>query len=104
MPCHETDAASRSPAASLSESQVPMSTTSQYLAKAGSILTLAASLAVFAATAPVLADTARPSACTSDVFRLCNNEVPRVDKMISCLKKSRAVLSPSCRASVNGRK
>lgn len=81
-----------------------MSTSTQRLARAGSILTLASLLAAIAAATPALAGNERPAACTSDVFRLCNNEVPRVDKMISCLKKSRSVLSPGCRANVNGGK
>lgn len=69
------------------------------------MLTLAATLGAIIAPAPALAGNERHgAACTSDVFRLCNNEVPQVDTMISCLKKSRAALSPGCRASVSGRK
>jgi hypothetical protein len=83
----------------------PMSTTIQCLARAGTILALAAMLAAIGAPVQALAGDERHAACTSDVFRLCNNEVPRVDNMISCLKKkSRAIVNPGCRASVNGKK
>jgi hypothetical protein len=61
-------------------------------------------LAGIGAPAQALAGNERRAACTSDVFRLCNNEVPRVDHMISCLKKSRSSLSPGCRATVIRRK
>lgn len=36
------------------------------------------------------------AACTSDVFRLCKAEIPNVSKIISCLKKETANLSPLC--------
>jgi hypothetical protein len=74
------------------------------LARAGRIFTVAEMLDGIGAPAQALAGNERRAACTSDVFRLCNNEVPRVDHMISCLKKSRSSLSPGCRATVNRRK
>ncbi|MBK5959313.1 hypothetical protein CCR97_14015 [Rhodoplanes elegans] len=41
------------------------------------------------------------AACTGDVFRLCGTEAPRVDQIIACLRKSRSVLSPACKAVVD---
>ncbi|MEZ5788292.1 MAG: hypothetical protein R3D62_17855 [Xanthobacteraceae bacterium] len=81
-----------------------MPTMTRRLAEAGRILAVAAMLAAIGAPAQALAGNERRAACTSDVFRLCNNEVPRVDHMISCLKKSRSSLSPGCRATVGGKK
>jgi hypothetical protein len=37
-------------------------------------------------------------ACTPDVMRLCNADVPDVDKIVACMKKNRANLSPACGA------
>ncbi len=38
------------------------------------------------------------AACTQDVFRLCNSEIPNVDDIVSCMKAKKASLSASCRA------
>lgn len=81
-----------------------MPTTPLRPAMIGRLLALAATLAVIGGSAQALAGTERRDACTSDVFRLCNNEVPRVDHMISCLRKSRSVLTPGCRATVGDKK
>ena len=35
-------------------------------------------------------------ACTPDVMRLCNADVPDVDKIVACMKRNRANLSPAC--------
>ena len=37
-------------------------------------------------------------ACTPDVMRLCNNDVPDVDKIVACMKRNRANLSSACGA------
>jgi hypothetical protein len=37
-------------------------------------------------------------ACTPDVMRLCNNDVPDVEKIVACMKRNRANLSPACGA------
>jgi len=37
------------------------------------------------------------AACTSDVFRLCWNEIPDVGRIVSCLKRERPRLSAPCR-------
>jgi len=81
-----------------------MPTTTPRLAKSAGILAFAAILVAVGGPTRALAGNEKRAACTSDVFRLCNNEVPRVDHMISCLKKSQSSLSPGCRATVNGRK
>jgi len=36
--------------------------------------------------------------CTGDAFRLCSAEIPNVSKVIGCMVKHRADLSPGCRA------
>jgi len=37
-------------------------------------------------------------ACTPDAYRLCNTEIPNVEKVIICLNNNRAKLSPACEA------
>lgn len=60
--------------------------------------------AVLPGLAPAaLAATEQRAACTSDVFRLCGTEVPRVDQILACLKKARPSLSPACRAVVDAK-
>ena len=38
------------------------------------------------------------SACTPDVFRLCSQFIPNRGPIVACLTRSRALLSPACRA------
>jgi hypothetical protein len=35
-------------------------------------------------------------ACTPDMMRLCSADVPDVEKIVACMKKNRANLSPAC--------
>lgn len=37
-------------------------------------------------------------ACEPDVYRLCNDYVPDVDRIVACLNANRRALSPACRA------
>ena len=37
-------------------------------------------------------------ACTGDAFRLCNAEIPDVDRVTVCMVRNKAQLSPGCRA------
>jgi Cysteine rich repeat len=37
-------------------------------------------------------------ACTPDVMRLCSADVPDVEKIVACMKRNRANLSPACGA------
>lgn len=36
-------------------------------------------------------------ACAPDVFRLCRSEIPKVDKIITCMETKRDDLSDACR-------
>jgi hypothetical protein len=36
-------------------------------------------------------------ACSGDAFRLCNAEIPDVDRVTACMIQHRAELSPPCR-------
>jgi hypothetical protein len=38
------------------------------------------------------------AACTPDVLRLCGSDIPKVDRIIVCMKTNRMNLSPACRA------
>jgi hypothetical protein len=38
------------------------------------------------------------SACTPDAFRLCNSEIPDVDRITACMIRNKALLSPACKA------
>ncbi|NVO15032.1 MAG: hypothetical protein HXX10_13440 [Rhodoplanes sp.] len=68
-------------------------------------LALAVALMLAGNVAPVVAAPVpeQRAACTSDVFRLCGAEAPRVDQIIACLKKARPSLSPACRAVVDAK-
>lgn len=37
-------------------------------------------------------------ACTPDVFRLCNAEIPDENRIVACLRQNTALLGDSCRA------
>lgn len=37
-------------------------------------------------------------ACIGDVFRLCNQAIPDVSRIVACLQSNRRTLSPPCRA------
>jgi hypothetical protein len=41
-------------------------------------------------------------ACTPDVMRLCNADVPDVGRITACMKRNRANLSTACRAAAFG--
>lgn len=66
-------------------------------------LAVAAVLPGLAPAALAAPGTEQRAACTSDVFRLCGTEVPRVDRILACLKKARSSLSPPCRAAVDAK-
>ncbi|WGS20141.1 MULTISPECIES: hypothetical protein [unclassified Bradyrhizobium] len=36
-------------------------------------------------------------ACTPDAFRLCNSEIPDVDRITACMIRNRELLSPPCK-------
>jgi len=37
-------------------------------------------------------------ACTSDVWRLCSDQIPDVDRIVACLRQNTPQLSDGCRA------
>lgn len=41
-------------------------------------------------------------ACTPDVFRLCSAQIPNEDRIVACLNRHQAKLSPACRAVMKG--
>lgn len=56
-------------------------------------------LALSASALPALAQGSADDqrACTPDVFRLCSSEIPNVDRIVACLNRAPAKLSPACR-------
>jgi hypothetical protein len=36
--------------------------------------------------------------CTPDVWRLCSSEIPSVERIVACMRRQRAHLSPECRS------
>ena len=44
------------------------------------------------------ASEAERQACEPDVYRLCNDYVPDVDRIVACLNANRRSLGPACRA------
>ena len=61
-------------------------------------LVLAAVLATFSTSSFAIGTSEQRTACTPDVFRLCNSEIPNVDRIVACLKRERPNLSKPCRA------
>ncbi len=59
---------------------------------------LALMLAVPAGPSLALGTAEQRAACTPDAFRLCGAEIPNVPKIIACMKRKKAELSPACRA------
>jgi hypothetical protein len=56
-------------------------------------------LAICSQATPSAAATAEErAACTPDVFRLCSAEIPNVERIVGCMQKQRAKLSPACAA------
>jgi len=41
------------------------------------------------------------AACAPDVYRLCADDIPNVAKIIACVRREKANLSPACRAVVD---
>jgi hypothetical protein len=60
------------------------------------VVTLAASAS--SANAQYRGTAEQQQACTPDVMRLCNEDVPDVQKIVACMKRNRASLSPACGA------
>jgi hypothetical protein len=42
------------------------------------------------------------SACTPDVLSLCLFDIPNEERIVACLNRNRAQLSPACRAVIEG--
>jgi hypothetical protein len=62
-------------------------------------LMLAAALSVSLWAQPGTAHTPeQEQACTGDAFRLCNAEIPNVDRVTACMIRNKSQLSPGCRA------
>ncbi|WP_246801286.1 hypothetical protein [Bradyrhizobium genosp. L] len=60
-------------------------------------LSLAAGIALLPGTSQAYtAD--QQQACTPDAFRLCNSDIPDVDRVTACMIRNKALLSPQCRA------
>lgn len=41
-------------------------------------------------------------ACTPDVFRFCSAQIPNEDRIVACLNRHLAKLSPACRSVMSG--
>jgi hypothetical protein len=67
------------------------------------VLNLAVAIGTIAVSGAVAADENRGTweqqmACTPDVFRLCGEQIPDVNRIVGCLRQNTAQLSSSCRA------
>ena len=72
-------------------------------ARCGALLGCVALSATLLAGAASAQGTARQrDACTPDVFRLCSNDIPDVQRIVSCLNRHKASLSKDCRMVMNG--
>jgi hypothetical protein len=69
--------------------------------RVGSTIALVALGVLLGPGVPAQAQDAQ-SACTPDVFRLCSQFIPNRGPIVACLTRSRAALSPACRAFFKG--
>jgi hypothetical protein len=60
-------------------------------------LATAAALAGTLSTAFAQATAEQRSACAGDAIRLCASDIPNTSKIISCLARQKAQVSPRCR-------
>lgn len=66
--------------------------------KAAKTMPLLGLLAIsFPTAGSALGTSEERSACMPDAFRLCSSEIPNADRVIACLKGSKAKLSDACR-------
>jgi hypothetical protein len=67
------------------------------------VLSLAVAIGVAGATAPASSQEYRGTweqqmACTPDVWRLCGDQIPDVNRIVACLRQNTPQLSPNCRS------
>jgi hypothetical protein len=67
------------------------------------VLSLALAIATTAVVAPASSQEYRGTweqqmACTPDVWRLCSDQVPDVNRIVGCLRQNTELLSTPCRA------
>jgi hypothetical protein len=67
----------------------------KFALKSASLLTVVAALAM--AAGPAFAQSQEDqAACTPDVMRLCQQDIPDQGRIVACLVRSRLQLSPAC--------
>ncbi len=72
----------------------------KFALKSASLLTVVAALAM--AAGPAFAQSQEDqAACTPDVMRLCQQDIPDQGRIIACLVRSRLQLSPACNGVFN---
>lgn len=71
----------------------------------GASLALAGAALIFGISAKSYAHSGtqqEQEACTPDVFRFCSAQIPNEDRIVVCLNRHLAKLSPACRAVMAG--
>jgi hypothetical protein len=58
----------------------------------------AAGLTLWPATSRAFTEEDQRRLCTPDAFRLCSAEIPDRERVIACMRRQRANLSPECRS------
>ena len=66
--------------------------------KVGLTLCLALSLSTVATSSSFAYSARARQMCTGDAFRLCSSEIPNIARIIACMRRNKANLSPGCRA------
>ena len=66
-------------------------------ARFGLMLAVALPVSLWSATGKAYTPE-QQQACTPDAFRLCNSDIPDVDRVTACMIRNKAQLSPGCRA------
>ncbi len=62
------------------------------------ILTAAISAVGLSASPGLAFSSEAQQMCTGDAMRLCGNEIPNISRIIACMRRQRAYVSPGCRA------
>jgi hypothetical protein len=57
-----------------------------------------AGLALWPSTSRAFTEEDQRRLCTPDAFRLCSSEIPDRERVIACMRRQRANLSPECRS------
>jgi hypothetical protein len=62
------------------------------------VLAIAVSAVAFSSSPGMAFSQEAQQMCTGDAMRLCGSEIPNISRIIACMHRERAHVSPGCRA------